>query len=76
MIARRMKDALAAAKARGTKLGGWRGGTVVDAKLGIAAVKEAADAFAARVGPTIAMWMGSWCRLRMGLACRLTACLG
>lgn len=53
MIARRTKDALAAAKARGTQLGGYRGGPVPDATQGGKAVAEAADAFAARVGPTI-----------------------
>ena len=53
MISARTKAALAAAKARGKKLGGYRGGPVVDASLGGEAVKAAADAFAARVAPTI-----------------------
>lgn len=51
MIAARTKAALAASKAGGVKLGGWRGGPVVDGKRGIAAVQEAADSFARRVGP-------------------------
>jgi DNA invertase Pin-like site-specific DNA recombinase len=54
MIASRTKAALTAAKARGVKLGGWRGGPVVDSKQGTAALVEAADAFAGRVGPMAA----------------------
>lgn len=51
MISARTKAALAAAKARGVKLGGYKGGPVPDAKLGGVAEKEAADAFARRVAP-------------------------
>lgn len=54
MIAARTKAALAASKARGVKLGGWRGGPMVDGKLGSDAVRREADAFARRVGPTVA----------------------
>ena len=51
MISARTKAALAAAKARGKVLGGYRGGPVPDAKKGGEAVAEAADAFAVRVSP-------------------------
>jgi DNA invertase Pin-like site-specific DNA recombinase len=50
MIAARTKAALAASKARGVTLGGWRGGPKVDAYRGGAAVQKAADAFAQRIG--------------------------
>jgi DNA invertase Pin-like site-specific DNA recombinase len=57
MISARTKAALAASKARGVTLGGYRGGPVPDAKVGGKAggkaVAEAADAFAGRVGPMI-----------------------
>jgi DNA invertase Pin-like site-specific DNA recombinase len=53
MISRRSRDALAAARARGVALGGYRGGPVVDGRLGGAAVRAAADAFAGMVGPMI-----------------------
>jgi DNA invertase Pin-like site-specific DNA recombinase len=53
-VSTRTKAALAAAKARGMVLGGWKGGPVVDGRLGAAAVKHQADAFAAAVGPVIA----------------------
>ena len=52
-ISSRTKAALQAAKARGTKLGGWRGGPKVGSADGAAAQREAADRFAASVGPTI-----------------------
>jgi DNA invertase Pin-like site-specific DNA recombinase len=55
LVSARTKVALSAAKARGVKLGGYRGGPVPNAKLGAKlggeAVAEAADAFAERVGP-------------------------
>jgi DNA invertase Pin-like site-specific DNA recombinase len=50
LISERTKAALAAAKARGTVLGGFRG-HVVDHRLGGAATAAAATAFAARVAP-------------------------
>jgi DNA invertase Pin-like site-specific DNA recombinase len=53
MIAARTKAALAAAKARGVKLGGWKGGPVVDQGKGAAALQKLADAFAAQVGPMV-----------------------
>lgn len=52
-ISARTTAALAASKARGTKLGGWRGGPKVDGKLGAAAGAKNADAFADSVRPTI-----------------------
>jgi DNA invertase Pin-like site-specific DNA recombinase len=54
MISARTKAALAAAKERGTVLGGFRGGPKVDHKRGTEALVKQADDFAARVGPMIA----------------------
>jgi DNA invertase Pin-like site-specific DNA recombinase len=51
LISQRTKAALAAAKARGTLLGGWRGGPKVEVALGTAALQRQANAFAAGVGP-------------------------
>src|SRR5689334_4190659 len=57
MISARTKAALAAAKARGTKLGGNRGGPKVDPAQGRAARTRAADDYARRVGPeAVAAW--------------------
>jgi DNA invertase Pin-like site-specific DNA recombinase len=53
-IAKRTKDALAASKARGKPLGGYRGGPPPNGRLGAAARRDKANAFAARVAPTIA----------------------
>ena len=55
MISKRTKDARAAAKARGKMLGGKRPRHKnVDTKLGTAALVQAADDFAACVGPVVA----------------------
>jgi len=51
MISARTKAALAAAKARGTKLGGNRGGPKVDSAQGRAARSGKADDYARQVGP-------------------------
>jgi DNA invertase Pin-like site-specific DNA recombinase len=51
MISARTKAALAAAKARGKKLGGSRGGPKVDSAKGRAARSRAADDYAREVGP-------------------------
>jgi DNA invertase Pin-like site-specific DNA recombinase len=53
LISERTTAALAAAKARGTKLGGYRGGPVVDGQLGADATKAAADARAKDLGPML-----------------------
>jgi DNA invertase Pin-like site-specific DNA recombinase len=53
MIAARTKAALAAAKARGVRLGGWKGGPKVDSGLGREAIQRRADAFAASVAPIV-----------------------
>ena len=51
LISQRTKAALAAAKAKGRVLGGYRGGPVPPSVVAIAAYKAKADEFAARVAP-------------------------
>ena len=59
MISARTKAALAAAKARGTKLGGSRGSPKVDPASGRAARSRIADNYARQVGPiALAAWQG------------------
>ena len=57
MISARTKAALAAAKARGKKLGGNRGGAKVDHAKGRAARSRTADDYARQVG---AMALEAW----------------
>jgi DNA invertase Pin-like site-specific DNA recombinase len=52
-ISARTKAALAVAKARGTTLGGWRGGPLIDGRFGAVAVRKSADSFAASLKPRI-----------------------
>ena len=52
-ISARTKAALRAAKARGTVLGGYRGGPVVDGAKGVLARQERARRYVAAVGPVI-----------------------
>jgi DNA invertase Pin-like site-specific DNA recombinase len=60
MISARTKVALAAARARGTKLGGNRGGPKVDSTKGRAARSRTADDYARQVGPiAFAAWQGT-----------------
>jgi len=79
MISARTKAALQAAKARGTKLGGWRptrkDGSprdLVDPRLASAAASRRANEFAARVGPTVAELHAKGLSLH-GIARELTA---
>jgi hypothetical protein len=51
LISERTKAALTAARARGIKLGGWRGGPKVSSAIGVEARQKKADTFAASVGP-------------------------
>jgi DNA invertase Pin-like site-specific DNA recombinase len=60
MISARTKAALAAAKARGKKLGGNRGGPKVDSAKGRAARTIIADDYARQVGPiALAAWQAA-----------------
>jgi DNA invertase Pin-like site-specific DNA recombinase len=72
LIATRTKAALAAAKARGKVLGGWRGGPKVDGKLGGAAIRQRSEAFAANLEPTVEEMLGRGLSLRQ-MATELTA---
>jgi DNA invertase Pin-like site-specific DNA recombinase len=59
-ISANTKAALAAAKARGKKLGGNRGGPKVDSAKGRAARSRTADDYARQVGPiALAAWQGA-----------------
>jgi DNA invertase Pin-like site-specific DNA recombinase len=52
-ISKRAKEALAVAKARGKRLGGYRG-SLPDGRLGAVAMRSKADAFATRLAPLMA----------------------
>lgn len=73
LISDRTKAALAAAKARGQKLGGWRGGPVVDQAAGTAALRAKATATAQRYSATIAELRGAGIESASGLARELNA---
>lgn len=63
MISARTKAALAAAKARGVQMGGFRG-VKVDPKLGLAARQEGARSFADRILPIVQPMRDSGASLR------------
>jgi DNA invertase Pin-like site-specific DNA recombinase len=71
MIAARTRAALAAAKARGVALGGWKGGPKVDGRLGAAANRTAAEAFATKLRAIVADMQGRGLSLRQ-MAAELT----
>jgi DNA invertase Pin-like site-specific DNA recombinase len=71
LISERTKAALAAAKARGVVMGGYRG-VPPDGRLGAAANAEAAQAFAVLVGPMVKTAMDAGESLRQ-VAARMTA---
>lgn len=70
-ISKRTKDALGAAKRRGTVLGGYRGGPKVDGTLGAQARREMADTFAAGLAPMLRPMRDKGLSLR-AIAARLT----
>lgn len=53
LVSARTRDALRAARERGVSLGGWRGGPMVDQRLGTDAAARAADEFAATLAPIV-----------------------
>lgn len=72
MISARTQAALAAAKARGVALGGWKGGPAVDHRAGTKALQDRAEAFAEAVGPLVRGMRQEGLSLRQ-IAARLTA---
>lgn len=77
MISARTKAALAAAKVRGTKLGGNRGGPKVDPAQGRATRSRIADDYARQVGPlALAAWQGTQDGSGYGYAARVLAARG
>ena len=71
MISKRTKEALAVVKARGVKMGGFRG-YVPDAAKATEARRKAADGFAAMVGPMVSDMRAKGLTLRE-IAAKLTA---
>lgn len=64
LISQRTKAALAAAKARGATLGGWRGGPKVDTAAGREAQQQQAQDFASTLAPIVGPLRSSGASLR------------
>lgn len=64
LISKRTKDALAASKARGKALGGYRGGPKIDPSVGLMARRERAAEYAASVRPIVTELRNSGISLR------------
>lgn len=71
LISQRTKAALAAAKARGAQLGGWRGGPKVDTEAGREAQQLRAQDFASTLAPIVGPLRDSGASLRQ-IAAELT----
>lgn len=72
LVAQRTRAALAAAKTRGVKLGGWRGGPKVDTAVGTMARHQQADAFAASLAGIVTPLRADGASLRQ-IGANLTA---